>query len=66
MMPTIEVIISPKGETKIETKGFAGSSCQRASQFLEEALGAKLSDQPTAELYQAQREEQVIQQGGGQ
>ena len=66
MMQIIEVVISPQGETKIETKGFAGSTCQQASQFLEQALGAKLSDMPTAEHYQAQREEQVIQQGGGQ
>ena len=66
MTQIIEVLISPQGETKIETKGFAGSTCQQASQFLEQALGAKLSDKPTAELYQAQREEQVIQQGGDQ
>ena len=66
MTQIIEVLISPQGQTKIETKGFAGSTCQQASQFLEQALGAKLSDMPTAELYQAQREEQVIQQGGGQ
>jgi hypothetical protein len=64
MMRTIEVIISPKGETKIETKGFAGSSCQQASHFLEQALGAKVSDKPTAEFYQAQTQAQVIEQGG--
>lgn len=66
MTQTIEVVISSQGETKIETKGFAGSTCQQASQFLEQALGAKLADKPTAEFYQAQREEQVVQQGGGQ
>ena len=66
MMQIIEVVISPQGETKIETKGFAGSSCQQASHFLEQALGAKLSEMPTPEFYQTQREEQVIQQGGGQ
>ena len=66
MMRIIEVIISPKGETKIETKGFAGSSCQQASQFLEQALGAKVSEKPTAEFYQTQPQGQVIQQGGGQ
>ncbi len=65
-MKTIEVVISPNGETKIETKGFAGSSCQEASQFLEQALGAKVSEKPTAEFYQTQPQEQVIQQGGGQ
>ena len=64
MMKTIEVIISPKGDTKIETKGFTGTSCQQASEFLEKALGSKVSDKPTAEFYQAQPQTQVIEQGG--
>jgi len=51
-MKTIEIIVSPKGETRLETKGFAGASCQDASRFVENALGQKLSDQPTAERYQ--------------
>ena len=63
-MKTIEVIISPQGETKIETKGFAGSSCQQASQFLEQALGGKVSEMPTAEFYQTQPQGQILQQGG--
>jgi len=63
-MKTIEVVISPQGETKIETKGFTGSSCQQASQFLEQALGAKVSEMPTAEFYQTQPQGQVLQQGG--
>lgn len=63
-MKTIEVIVSPQGETRIETRGFTGSSCQQASQYLEQALGAKVSDKPTAELYQAQPQAQVIEQGG--
>jgi len=53
----IEVIISPKGETKIETRGFTGSSCQQA-------LGAKVSEMPTAEFYQTQPQGQTVQQGG--
>jgi hypothetical protein len=64
-MKTIEVIISPKGETKIETRGFAGSSCQQASQFVEQALGTKVSEMPTTEFYQIQPQGQTIQQGGG-
>ena len=66
MTRTIEVIISPQGETKLETKGFAGSSCQQASQSLEQALGIKVSEKPTAEFYQTQPQGQTIQQGGGQ
>ena len=63
-MKTIEVIISPNGETEIETRGFTGSDCQQASQFLEQALGAKISEMPTAEFYQTQPQGQTLQQGG--
>jgi hypothetical protein len=52
MSQIIELIISPSGETKLETKGFTGSSCQAASQFLEKALGTTQSQQLTAEFYQ--------------
>ena len=51
-MKTIEIIVSPQGETRLETKGFVGASCQDASRFIENALGEMLSDQPTAERYQ--------------
>ena len=50
-MKIIEMIVSPTGETKIETKGFSGSSCQAASEFLEKALGKVLLDKPTAEIH---------------
>ncbi|MCH7727466.1 MAG: DUF2997 domain-containing protein, partial [Planctomycetes bacterium] len=30
-MKTIEIIVSPTGETKIETKGFSGAECRDAS-----------------------------------
>ena len=51
MIRTIEVIVSPTGETRIETKGFAGAACQEASRFLESALGAKASERLTAEYF---------------
>jgi len=61
----IEVVISPTGETRVETKGFVGSSCRQASQFLEQALGAKLGETLTAEFYQEEPAQNRIQQGGG-
>lgn len=64
MMQTIEVIISPQGEAKIETRGFTGSSCQQASSFLERALGVKVSEKPTTEFYQNESQGEVLQQGG--
>lgn len=50
-MKIIEVIVSPTGETKVETKGFAGGECQEASRFIEAALGRKMSEVLTTEFY---------------
>ncbi len=64
-MKTIEVIISPTGETTVTTKGFTGSACRAASKFIEQALGIVQSDKPTAEMYQTQTVDQAIRQGNG-
>jgi hypothetical protein len=61
----IELIVSPQGETMIETKGFAGSSCQEASRFLEQALGNRGCEQLTAEYYQTQSANSSVHQQGG-
>jgi hypothetical protein len=50
-MRTIEIIVQPDGQTKIETKGFVGSECQEATKFLEKVLGQRTSEQLTAEFY---------------
>jgi len=63
MSRIIEVIVSPTGESKIETKGFAGSSRRDVSRFLEEALGARASEKLTAEFYQQQATDQSLQEG---
>jgi hypothetical protein len=63
---TIEVIVSPQGETKIETRGFAGSNCLEVSCFLEQTLGTRASEQLTAEYYQSAVQTQPIAQQGGQ
>ena len=51
MSKTIELIISPTGETKLQTKGFAGASCKDASRALQSALGLVTSDSKTAEFH---------------
>lgn len=51
-MRTIEIIVSPKGETSVQTKGFVGSTCREASKFIEQALGQRTSEQLTAEFHQ--------------
>ena len=54
MTKTIEIIVSPKGEATVTTKGFAGSSCREASKFIEQALGQRTGEQLTAEFHQVQ------------
>ncbi len=60
-MRTIELVVSPTGETRLETKGFTGDSCREASAFLEATLGAKESDHPTAEAFAASSESSLQQ-----
>jgi hypothetical protein len=64
-MKTIEVTVSPTGQTTVQTKGFAGSSCRDASRFLQEALGQQIGEQLTAEFHQGQAAEQVQQEHRG-
>jgi hypothetical protein len=58
----IEVIVSPTGETKAETKGFSGGTCREASRFLEQALGQRTNEQLTAEFHQAAAQSQPARQ----
>jgi hypothetical protein len=53
----IEIIVAPDGQTQVATKGFAGAECRQASQFIEQALGNRLSEQLTAEFHQAHFEQ---------
>ena len=59
-MKTIEIIVSPQGESRVETKGFAGSECQEASKSLEQALGAKKGEQLTTEFHQSETSHQRL------
>lgn len=56
MSKIIEVIVSPTGETKVETKGFAGNECQQASRFIEQALGKRGDETLTAEFHRTQQQ----------
>ena len=51
MPQVIEVVVSPKGETTVQTKGFAGSACLQASKFLEDSLGVSSRDRKTSEFF---------------
>lgn len=61
-MRIIEVLVSPKGETTIQTKGYAGGDCLQASKFLEDALGVAAAEQMTSEFFQTATEQQQVQQ----
>ena len=51
MARIIEVVVSPTGETTVQTKGYAGTDCLQASRFLEQSLGVVTTeDRKTAEL----------------
>ena len=39
MNRAIEIIVSPMGDISIDAVGFKGPDCERATRFLEEALG---------------------------
>ena len=61
-MKTIEIVVSPKVETTVTTRGFAGSSCRDASKFIEQALGQQIGERLTAEFHQGQQVSQQVQQ----
>jgi hypothetical protein len=62
-MKTIEVVVSPQGEVRVETKGFSGPSCREASRFIEQALGQRTGEQLTAEFHQSQAQQQNLREG---
>ena len=62
MARVIEVVVSPQGETTVQTKGYAGADCLQASKFLEQALGVAAADRKTGEFYQTTPTEQHVQQ----
>ena len=39
MKPTIEIVVGSSGEIKIDAIGFKGADCEKATRYLEEALG---------------------------
>lgn len=51
-MPQIEIVISPQGQSKVETKGYQGAACRAASQFIEVVLGLIGEERLTPEFHQ--------------
>ena len=51
MNKRIEITVDSKGNSQVETKGFAGSECLEASRFVERALGSQASLRTTPEFF---------------
>ena len=60
--PLIEIIVSPTGASRVETKGFAGGGCREASRFIEEALGQRAGETLSAEYYLSAEAQQAARQ----
>ena len=58
MKQTIEILVTPEGQTSVQTLGFVGPSCRDASRFLEKALGRAIGEKLTAEFHQSQPTQQ--------
>ncbi|HEV3302407.1 MAG TPA: DUF2997 domain-containing protein [Planctomycetaceae bacterium] len=62
-MKTIEITITPAGQTSVETKGFSGAECRQASEFIEKALGQRTGERLTGEFYAQDSQSQRLQEG---
>ena len=52
MNKTIEIVVAPDGNTRVQTRGFTGGECREASRFVEQALGRHVDEQLTPEFHQ--------------
>ncbi len=62
MNKIIEITVDPKGQSRVETRGFAGGECREASRFVEQALGTRSGETLTAEFHQGQQVDLDIRQ----
>ena len=62
MSKVIEIVVNPRGEATVQTRGFTGGECREASKFVEQALGQKTAETLTAEYYQGQQAGQHLEQ----
>jgi len=58
----IEIVVDPKGEAIVQTRGFSGGECREASKFVEQALGQRTAETLTAEFHQGQQAGQELRQ----
>jgi hypothetical protein len=56
----IEVIVQPDGSLKIDALGFQGLDCEKATRFLEQALGKTAGRQKKPEYYRQVQHQQRV------
>ena len=64
-MKRVEIIVDPKGNSKVETKGFSGSECVEASKFIQQALGEETASRTTAEFFATSANQSTVQNSNG-
>jgi len=62
-MKAIDILINTSGQLTINAAGFTGADCEKATAFLEQALGKLTAKQRKPEFYQ--RHQQTHQQKVG-
>jgi hypothetical protein len=62
-MGEIEIIINPDGSVSVEALGFTGPDCEKATAFIEEALGEVQTRKRKPEYYRRQRDREKLSQG---
>jgi hypothetical protein len=60
MAKTIEVIVGTDGAIKIDAVGFKGADCEKATAFLEKALGTVKGRQKKPEYHQRVHSQQRL------
>jgi hypothetical protein len=58
----IEIVVNPRGEATVQTRGFTGGECREASKFVAQALGQTTAETLTAEFYQRPQAGQHLEQ----
>ena len=64
MNPTIEIIIATNGELQIDAVGFKGPDCEKATKFLEQALGVVGEKRKKPEYHQSAKKTNQQRLGG--
>ena len=59
MAKTILVTVSADGDVVVETRGFKGRLCAKATEMLEKALGRKVKETKTPEWHQTEDQKET-------